>query len=70
MSSGFSFVQSAYVSVVPGDELEGLINQEHGEGELEDNHPLIEGQSRDVKNNIEDIDIQNHKVKGERQSHS
>jgi len=31
-----------HISVVPGNELEGLVAKKDGEGELQDNHPLIE----------------------------
>jgi len=31
-----------HISVVPGNELEGLVTEKDGQGELEDNHPLIE----------------------------
>ena len=30
------------ISVVPGNELEGLVTEKDGEGELQDHHPLIE----------------------------
>ena len=36
---GFSFLT---ISVVPGNELEGLVAKEDRHGELQDNHPLIE----------------------------
>ena len=40
------------VGVVPGDELEGLVEQQDGHGELQHHHPLIEGEGGDVEHNL------------------
>ena len=41
------------ISVVPGNELEGLVHKQHGQGELEDNDPLVKRQSGDVEDNLQ-----------------
>ena len=40
------------VGVVPGDELEGLVEQQDGQRELQHHHPLIEGEGGDVEDNL------------------
>ena len=40
------------VGVVPGDELEGLVEQQDGQRELQHHHPLIEGEGGDVEHNL------------------
>ena len=40
------------ISVVPGNELEGLVHKQHGQGELEDNDPLVKRQRGDVEDNL------------------
>ena len=40
------------ISVVPGNELEGLVAEKDGDGELQDHHPLFEGESRNVEDNL------------------
>jgi len=57
------------ICVIPGHELEGLVHEQDGEGELEDNDPLVNGEAGDVENNIEHGDVEDHEVKGERESH-
>lgn len=47
----FSFLT---ISVVPGNELEGLVAEKDREGELQDNHPLIEWESRNVEDNLKE----------------
>lgn len=57
------------ICVIPGYELEGLVHEQDGEGELEDNDPLVNGEAGDVEDNIEHGNVEDHEVKGERESH-
>ena len=41
------------ISEVPGNKLEGLVHKQHGQGELEDNDPLVKGQGGDVEDNLQ-----------------
>ena len=40
------------ISVVPGNKLEGLVHEQHGQGELEHNDPLVKRQGGDVEDNL------------------
>jgi len=42
------------LNVVPGGELEGLVEEDDGQGELHDGDPLGEGQVRNLENVLED----------------
>jgi len=57
------------IGVVSGHKLEGLINKQNWQREFQHNHPLVKRQGGNVEDNIEDINIEDHEVKRERQSH-
>lgn len=57
------------VRVVTGNELEGLVQEKDGQGEFEHNQPLVDGQGGDVENDIQNVDVEDDKVKSEGQSH-
>merc|ERR1719273_823685 len=57
------------VGVVPGDELERLVEEQDRQGELEDRHPLGHGQRGDVEHHVQEVGVEDQEVEREREGH-